>query len=1574
VRVKQLDVAPKAPRTGLLGRRIPAPDQPAHSMRHVFNELRMAHPCCHSRRVSLTDRERSVLRALRRSEEPLSGRRVGEIVDLAPNTATRLLKGLEERGLVTSTPKGRASNWTSAADVGLLAGLNDDAEDRIALVLTAVELEATAVKNRLVNPKRVRVGGLPLVQGEVIGPDLTWTVFLAQAGMGNSSAAALVALAADKLNANLVSFVGTAGGLKEGDQRLGDVIVASRIHTPYTGKQVPGEDGSELLGRDNSRHVPAPLLRMAEAAIADSAWASSKAAEHYDKNHSHAYVAPIVAVESVQTDPTSELMEQIRKRYQDAAAVDMESHGLATGSDVHDLPMLVVRGLSDFLAGKNATDDEDRQPKAAANAAQLLVHILRSANPEDFRRVAGSSEPGPGPPAPADPENVREALPRGLVLWLDRLRRRSPARADAAEAEIREMRAAGTTAATALNRFIHRPPTWLREDDTGDGWVLVANLGAIAGSSIASRAFERAGHAAALTGDTGAVAYFKLIGVLNLLRDDADADVSATEEAARLALEAVPSDVQDSAAPLFDFYRVALREQDEPDMVEKVEAAAAVLTWLGVEVESSVLRPRDGDFAPHPFDEELRAVLGAMVLQQVSRWFLAPEAADWFGVKTGLAVRGARGNPVVRDLADEALLLAQQAVKLRPMSEGLRLSEAQAGLATLVAIAGRPQGDVEWEVSSRARQAELTALEVRDTFRDWNGDSGPALAVAGRAREMQGDPSGALRMLLPLPDGMATHAESKHPDVVRVAAFLALEVGQDSLAVELAGETDDPVEAALMKAAIYGSRAAMSDEATAALLEALRLADGRHHALYRALNGLARKFGQLSDDDKAAVSAGIDEVSARDPELGELLKARIALENGSPQKALEIVRGLEESGLTLITRAEALGDLGRPAEAWQVLFDGAGSNDGVEMLFVALDLASVKGLHDEARKTAQALLNRGVAGGAKVRVLQTLRSVERADGNWKEVINLTGRIAEDSVEHGLPVIEADHWIEAEALYSLGRFKAAVEVLSETSTVRFNQREKVLLFLSALGRGLDEQRVAGTSDSDRLRFEGRVFTLFLEAAREWVQDREIANLAMGISLTAGDGELSESQVMDLRAYAESYFEIYEDSDSPAVRRVDVGDDLEQLEKFLRDNDSEARREQLVKVLKMVAESVMPVVALAIVAQRSYAEMLLRGRIGFFIAVADDGGLGVETAREAINGQVSADTSALVVGPLAGIPARQLIAKFDSVSLAQSLRTDVERARSSFATRSSGTLGYDARAGRPFITEFSEEETERYRDGVNELWSAVQKLRVGKIAAQDERATWLGALQYAREAGIPLWADDVAMRNMARESGVPAFGTLDLIRAYADAATVDSAEAALRANKVVDLPIVEPWAALAVAADWEPASAFRIAIARPYAWQDIAQAFAEFRGMVRSRPDELAPEVLASWVHSACTGLAMVTQPAVRPQVVAAVIAWTIFETDPLFSPKHLAGRVVNNAEVPDGAGVVSQMMFEVADHLREDYFPDGDPMTSIVETLSGVIRESAGPQAAARVMADLATRLSNGLGNRVFGAYLGLADT
>jgi hypothetical protein len=77
---------------------------------------------------------------------------------------------------------------------------------------------------------------------------------------------------------NVVAFVGTAAGMKPSDHCHLDVVVASRIHNPYAGKQVPSESGSKLLGRDKTYAVPVPLLAVVNACIAESEWTRRRAA------------------------------------------------------------------------------------------------------------------------------------------------------------------------------------------------------------------------------------------------------------------------------------------------------------------------------------------------------------------------------------------------------------------------------------------------------------------------------------------------------------------------------------------------------------------------------------------------------------------------------------------------------------------------------------------------------------------------------------------------------------------------------------------------------------------------------------------------------------------------------------------------------------------------------------------------------------------------------------------------------------------------------------------------------------------------------------------------------------------------------------------------------------------------------------------------------------------------------------------------------------------------------------------------------------------------------------------------
>lgn len=1510
----------------------------------------------HDASVTLSPFELAILRMLRRSATPLSGRQVANIVSVAPNTALKALRGLQVRGLVDARSEGRATLWTTTADVSQLSELGEATRTRVALVVTAVELEHTEVRNRLLNAERERIGGIWVVRGEVPGDHINWTVYLARAGMGNATSAALVGLAARDLDANLVAFVGTAAGLRPSDQRPLDVIVASRIHNPYVGKQVATQSGSRLLGRDKSYVVPAPLVSVVNACIADSEWTSSTQSQHYDAHHPHAFVAPIVSVEAVQGDVDGPVLFEILNRFQDSAALDMESFGLAAGADIHDLPVLAVRGISDFISDKSAVGNDDRQPKAAGHAAALLRDILVFAHPDDFKRglqVAPPTVPT-GSVSAANPV----VLPGGVQIWMDRLEQSAPPRANAARLAIAEMHANGVTAANWLNRALHRPPGWLREDDTGDAWALMTSLAAIAGSKVSWRGFERAAAAAKLSGDIDASSYFTLTSRLETIgRDSEDHPVEAS------AMDGFDVEVVARFGSVIDFYRSIL----ERDLGKTKARAESAMATLGLVDPFGVLRVPTEPVTVVKLDGGIRDLVAATVLRQFARMMLAPGSADDLGVESGLVASKQRGNPVTRDLADDGLRLAQWASQLRPTSEGTRLTQAQALLAVLVSMTGRRSNDVEDEISKRARAVETDALMVRDVYMEWAGTSGEALAVAARARTVQGDFVGALRMLLAPPDGLASPSEAKHPEVIRLAAFIARVAGKSELALELARKIPDRVEGELMRAAVLSGRPQMAHEAKDALFAALKESKGRHHLSFQALMALARRYNSLTGDEQAAVLDKIEALRDRDSELADVLQVRVLISQGKGEEALRHVRGLEKNELVLEAHADALVATGRAADAARLVFHEGIERGDIPLATEALVIAMESGVTQVASDIALKLLSREDAQPVRLTALRALQRIAHADGEWAEVANRTQEIMTELNNSGLPVPEFESWRLAEALFFCEKSEKALKGLVNAKAISFSEPAKARLFLAILSNVIHEQR---THPDGNLRAADlgnpRLYSMFMRAAADWADDEQIAAAAMSLVLMTPDANFNDAQIDAFREYSEKYFERHGENASIKQLQVD-DDDLGPLFEFLR--SGEHRQRELELLTHEVRAGKFPLAVLTGAAGRTTTESLIRRDLGYVMAVEDDGGEGERAARKAIHGRVVVDTSALVVGRWSGHAFRRLASNFETVIVPGPVREDVARARGSLAMRTTITLGWDTQEQRPSLSETSENEAQDYSNAAERIWADVKGLQAASVEDATRSEGWLSAITVAQQLGEAVWIDDIVLRRFARAMGVPAFGSLDLVRAFGTDEEVAKAIAGFRENRVVDMPIGEPWYLLAYQAEWDIHSPFALAISRPAAWIDIRSAFEEFRSLIGFRPNSMAPLQTATWTHLAANGLAMATIPAVRPKVVSGLLAWVIFFADPFFTAAREGVAAVASDPLPEDAGRVTEMVIGVAENIRDRYYQSADALAPLVDILARGLIAEVGPEAASRIFAALVNRLNPETGSRVFAAYI-----
>ncbi|MFH8987723.1 hypothetical protein [Streptomyces sp. NPDC017940] len=244
------------------------------------------------------------------------------------------------------------------------------------VVLTALQVEYEAMLHHLRGVQEVETPqGTLLDVGRV--PGLAWQVALAETGPTNTRAALVAESAIEHFDAEAVFFVGVAGALKD-HVRLGDVVVASKIYGYHGGRE--SQDG--FNARPSLADASHRVDQLVRSARRNAPWAyltpppdpSAQPDVHFE---------PIAAGDVLIGSRDSETARRIRRHYNDAVAVDMESHGVAQAARMHaGIEMLAVRGISD-LAGpeKAAADARGSQRTASRHAAAFALRILRDLRP-----------------------------------------------------------------------------------------------------------------------------------------------------------------------------------------------------------------------------------------------------------------------------------------------------------------------------------------------------------------------------------------------------------------------------------------------------------------------------------------------------------------------------------------------------------------------------------------------------------------------------------------------------------------------------------------------------------------------------------------------------------------------------------------------------------------------------------------------------------------------------------------------------------------------------------------------------------------------------------------------------------------------------------------------------------------------------------------------------------------------------------------------------------------------------------------------------------------------------------------
>jgi hypothetical protein len=489
------------------------------------------------------------------------------------------------------------------------------------------------------------------------------------------------------------------------------------------------------------------------------------------------------------------------------------------------------------------------------------------------------------------------------------------------------------------------------------------------------------------------------------------------------------------------------------------------------------------------------------------------------------------------------------------------------------------------------------------------------------------------------------------------------------------------------------------------------------------------------------------------------------------------------------------------------------------------------------------------------------------------------------------------------------------------------REEATLLLAVL-------RTTATDSSQGLEPQD-VVTRALEVAAEWSSDEEIVAGALGRAIiTAVQIPLPDQLLLRLRMLQENYFTRF--PDQKTLQRIPVGDDLDGLVKHMKETMAPGT-EALQDLARRIWLGVYPLGLLTDVTHRSYAEVLIQRALGCRVIAGDPSVADRQriAARDALTGGIVVlDTSALHLLGHTGIPDTRLTAQFARIILPASLRDDVLRANAGLAVRSVGSLWWDSAKQRPVLTEFPPDVVDGWSAEAQRLVDRLSLVDVVANRMERPEGTWDSALLLAKDLQIPLWADDVALRQLAESAGVGAFGTLDLIGLLVENGALasedeDRALDVLAEAGAVDLPVLDRLVEFAHGAGWMPDGYAALLLARPRSWIPREEGFARYRALMGALPRDTDDTALAQWAEAAATGLAWSSPPPVRPRVIAALLAWTVLNkrTEAVLPALVEAGQRVQRATAPDG-DVLEHLVAILAETISE---VEGPAKTGVVMT-------------------------------------------
>jgi tetratricopeptide (TPR) repeat protein len=944
-------------------------------------------------------------------------------------------------------------------------------------------------------------------------------------------------------------------------------------------------------------------------------------------------------------------------------------------------------------------------------------------------------------------------------------------------------------------------------------------------------------------------------------------------------------------------------EHELPELAAEAFQRAAAIATSGVgrllalagfqlaQVDAEVARATFTEAGTHE-DAELISRLGIILTEAPPDSVLplplpedmdltTPEAQDDTIVLSFLAAQAKRS----RD-DDEVIRLRSEVLSRNPNGSAsmLELAEARARRA---GTARAQQGDL-----ALAREWAEKALTQR---RKWDGPTEEPLDLLLRVLSVQGEYDQVIRWGTPPPTGKVRPDEAARPRVLFATAHAARMLGRVSLANELAAGIPDGHVALLLRLEAGDLSNAPADEAIAAWRTVLSTAEAadEFETIVIAVQRLAG-FG-VDETTRLAelVERGIVPAHVRD--LAEV-QALASTNLGTALPKMRLLADVDASAAEFLVIALAEdGQTDAAIAAAQKAFDRFGHAD---FLALRADVLRSAG-RDEAESAAnEALLNAGLAGVHRLRMNKIVAYAAAAREDWAT--------AERHLSAGVLAVEMPDeetvWNLVRAQINQGRRAAAAQTLERYAPTVQTSWDAVAWLQAMVSRPWSDPVVSQaltlasrfTEDValvDALLAHAIMTTRSHDEGSTNDDDTEAGNLPRSPNPNTAPSLLHQSEVdrrtvvsgeLRRRAFATLNDHIERHGSASGIKQIQGTTDelLTQLkEQFVARDD-----EPLRQLLDQVRRGRVPLGLISHATGRSYALAVVQRAAGIQAAVpaADDAyDRELEGAQASLNREIVVEASALMLATALGEFDR-LRAQFIDIVIPSISRDDVLRGAVDVRGlgASSGSLGWDDRAGKLVFYELTAVQKAASQDRAEALDAAAEMATVVKVSTLGpdfdqfdlvEDGPWLAPIALAKTRGCALWSDDVAIRALAHSLDVPAFGTLALVETLVaqdveripagspdESAQTDEAIEPLHrcvekmlAEYVVDLPVqLDDLLRQAERDDWLPGAA-ATPLTRPSWWRWQTDPVSDLR-KIYDAVRQSEPEALDGWQAAALFG--------------------------------------------------------------------------------------------------------------------------